>query len=112
MPDDLEAKRQTATYARTVAWLRHTAPETPDDEMDRIALQKVDEGVFGVGAKRNAKGELQQMGIGSPGNESGNHFAAILKYQGRDAHEKAVHEIWKRDPKRAAALGLPQPART
>jgi hypothetical protein len=105
-------QRETAAYARHVAWLRHTQPNLSDEEMDVQALQKVDESVYGVGAKKDRNGNFIPQGIGSPGNENGNHYAAILKYQGRDAYNAAVAEIFKRDPNRARQLGLQQPART
>ncbi len=65
--------------------------------------------VFGHDAKRDPKtGAFQEQGIGSRWHESKNHFDAILKYEGREAYEKAVAEIWGRDPRRAAAIGLPE----
>jgi hypothetical protein len=35
------------------------------------------------------------QGIGSPGNENGNHFAAIRKYEGEIPYQNALKEIWK-----------------
>jgi hypothetical protein len=102
-------QRQTAAYSRHIAWLRHTQPELPDEEMDRQALQKVDEAVYGADAKKDRHGNYIPQGIGAPGNENGNHFQALLKYQGRDAYNAAVAEIFKRDPDRARRLGLQQP---
>ncbi len=111
MADDIEAKRQTAAYSRTIAFLSTTQPGLSDEAMDAQALAAVDASVYGVDAKRDSKGNFIPQGIGSPGHESGNHFAAILKYQGRDAYNAAVREIFKRDPDRARKLGLPEPAR-
>lgn len=53
--------------------------------------------------------------IGDKGNETKQHFDALkhAERKGHEApgtHEKAVAELWKRDPKRAAAIGLPKPA--
>jgi hypothetical protein len=107
MPDDLEAKRQTAAYADTTNRLRHTT-ELPDGEIDRLALAAVETSVFGHDAKKDRKGNYLQQGVGAPGFETGNHFSSILRYQGREHYEKAVREIWARDPKRAAALNLPK----
>lgn len=111
MADDIEAKRQCAVYARHIAWCRTYSPEMSDEAMDAEALQKVDESVHGVGAKKDRHGHYISRAIGAPGFESGNHFAAILKYEGKAAYDKAVAEIWKRDPDRASKLSLPQPAR-
>src|SRR5690348_6038607 len=85
MADDLEAQRQTAAYSRHIAWLRHTAPDLTDEEMDAQALQKVNESVYGADAKKDRKGAFIPQGIGSPGKETANHFAAILKYEGKEA---------------------------
>lgn len=51
------------------------------------------------------------QGIGSPGNENGNHFAAIRKHEGEIPYQNALKEIWKRDPDRARKLGLPEQQR-
>lgn len=70
--------------------------------------------VFGFDAKKDRKGNLIEQGIGSPGHETANHFAAIRKAE-REGHEEpgayraALTEIWKRDPKRAEKLHLPKP---
>jgi hypothetical protein len=109
MADDIEAKRQTAAYNRHIAWLRHTADHLSDEAMDEQALAKVDESVFGFDAKKNRSGNLIQQGLGSPGHESANHFAAIRKYEGEEAWRRAVAEIYRRDPDRAKKLNLPQP---
>ena len=41
-------------------------------------------------------------------DETVNHFEAILRSEGKAAYEAAVRDLWKRNPKRAAALGLPE----
>jgi hypothetical protein len=112
MADDLEAKRQTAAYSRTVAWLRHSRPDMSDAEMDAAGLAANDAAVYGHDAKKDRNGNWLEQGIGSRGHETSNHFASLLRYQGREAWESAVREIYKRDPTRAQKLGLPQPART
>lgn len=70
--------------------------------------------VFGHDLKRDRKGKPVEQGIGSRGNETANHFAALRKreiegHEPEGAHEAALAEMWKRDPERAEALGLPQP---
>jgi hypothetical protein len=109
MADDREYQRQCAAYARTVAWLRHTQPNLSDEEMDAQGLAAVDASVYGADAKKDRHGNFIPQGIGAPGNESGNHFAALLKYSGKEAYDRAVAEIFKRDPDRARRLGLQQP---
>lgn len=64
--------------------------------------------VFGHDHK-TVKGEPVEQGIGARGRESGNHFASILRYEGKEAFDAAVAELHKRDPKRHAALKLPVP---
>ena len=112
MANDIEAQRQTAAYARTIAWLRHTRPDMPDEEMDAAGLKAVDEAVYGHDAKRDRKGNFVPQGTGAPGHETTNHFASIRRWEGKEAYDKAVAEIWRRDPDRAKKLNLPQPART
>jgi hypothetical protein len=76
---------------------------------DKAAKEAHYAAVFGHDAKRDPKtGEFIQQGIGAPGRENANHFAAIRRYQGEQAYSKAVKEIWKRDPDRARKLGLPE----
>lgn len=64
--------------------------------------------VFGNDVKHR-KGVPIEQGVGSAGHETANHFTAILKYQGDEAHQDALAEIWKRDPDRAKKLALPRP---
>jgi len=70
--------------------------------------------VFGLDAKKDARGNFIEQGLGSKGHETANHFATILRHEqlGLEApgsHQAALMEIWKRDPKRAEALRLPRP---
>jgi hypothetical protein len=43
-----------------------------------------------------AKGKPVEQGIGSPGHESENHYAAIRKWEGPEAEKKARAEAAKR----------------
>ena len=45
--------------------------------------------VFGVGHKTDKHGNPMEQGIGAPGNESEQHFQAILKYEGPAAEQAA-----------------------
>jgi hypothetical protein len=72
--------------------------------------------VFGAAATKDKQGNYREMGIGSKGHETANHFTAIRSNEMRGmepagAYDAAVAEIWGRDPKRAAALRLPKPQR-
>jgi hypothetical protein len=58
--------------------------------------------------QRDKTGKPIEHGIGSPGHETGNHLAAIRKYEGEEAYQAAVAKIWKENPDRAAALNLPK----
>lgn len=75
-----------------------------DEEMTVFGRNKADEPAY-----KKIKGIPQEMGIGSPGHETNNHFAGILKYEGPEAHQAALAEIWKRDPERAKKLNLLKP---
>jgi hypothetical protein len=73
--------------------------------------------VFGHDAKRDRNGNYIEQGIGSPGNLSVNHFAALLKAETdgievKGSYAKAVADLWKRDPARAEKLRLPKATAT
>ncbi len=107
--EELAAKKQSAAFTTTIDRLRRSDPDLPDKEAEKIALDALDAHVFGHDAKKDRKGNYLQQGIGAPGYETTNHFASIRRYEGKDAWEAAVCEVWKRDPKRAEALRLPNP---
>src|SRR5689334_21323721 len=111
LASDDDVKRQSAVYNDTVSRLRNSRPDMNDAETDAQGLAAVEASVYGADAKRDKRGNFLQQGIGAPGNETANHFAAIRKYEGKEAWDRAVGEIWRRDPERAKKLGLPQPAR-
>jgi hypothetical protein len=106
---ETETKRHTAQYSVTSNLLHRTRPDLSAEEIDQLSIESVDKAVFGHDAKKDRKGNYMEQGIGSPGNETHNHFAAIKKYEGKEAYEAAVRELWKRDPERAEKLGLPKP---
>jgi hypothetical protein len=86
-------------------------PVPSESELDAIGKRADALNVYGYDAKQRSDGTWQEQGIGSPGHESTNHFQSIRRYESQAAYDRAVREIYRRDPKRAAALGLPQPAR-
>lgn len=104
---EIAAKRQSAAYIAHANLLNRSQPDLSEKEIDALSLEACDQAVYGFDAKK-VKGKYVPQGIGSPGHETGNHFAAILRYQGKEAYEEAVREIQKRDPKRHAELGLPK----
>jgi hypothetical protein len=68
--------------------------------------------VFGHDAQRDRHGNYIEQGIGAKGHETANHFTALKKAEamGQElpgTYDKAVAEIWKRDPDRARKLRLP-----
>jgi hypothetical protein len=65
--------------------------------------------VYGHDSVKDRHGNPKEQGIGCQGRETANHFQSILRYEGPDAHQAALAEIWKRDPKHAKKLNLPQP---
>ena len=86
--------------------------ELPPDFLERhrraIALN-----VFGFDAKQDRHGNYIEQGLGAPGFETGNHFAALKKAEtaGTElpgSYDRAIAAIWKRDPKRAEQLRLPR----
>jgi hypothetical protein len=104
---EIHAKRNTAAYADAVNKARIGA-DVSDAELDRLGLEANEAAVWGHDARRDSKGNRIQQGVGSPGHETGNHFAAIRRWEGKEAWEAAVREIQKRDPDRHAKLGLPK----
>lgn len=74
-----------------------------DEEKTVFGRNRLDEPDY-----KKVKGVPVEKGIGSQGRETGNHFAAIRKYEGEDAYQDALREIWKRDPERAKKLNLPK----
>jgi hypothetical protein len=61
--------------------------ERLEHEASEIALRDV----FGHGFQRDRHGNPIEQGIGSPGRETEQHFAALLKFEGPEA-ERAARE--------------------
>jgi len=82
----------------------------PTDEECVAICEKADrDNVYGINHKTDRHGNAIEQGIGSKGHENINHFNSILRYQGKEAYDRAVREIVKRDPERAKKLGLELP---
>jgi hypothetical protein len=86
-------------------------PHPTEAEIQKLIDEAEFKAVYGHDAVRRADGTPVVQGIGAPGRETPNHFAAIRKYEGQQAWERAVREIFRRDPDRAKKLGLPMPPR-
>lgn len=72
------------------------AAMTPEEiKAHRVEEEKL---VFGTDFKK-VKGHPVEQGIGSPGRETPNHFAAIRKYEGEEAYKKAAAEAEARKKK-------------
>jgi hypothetical protein len=67
--------------------------------------------VYGHDAKKGRDGNYIQQGWGSKGRETGNHLAAIKKYEGPAAYQKELQRIWKETPDHAKRMGFPEPQR-
>jgi hypothetical protein len=104
---ELAAKRSSAAYSDAVNKARIGA-DVSDAELDRLGLEANEAAVWGFDAKRDRNGAYIQQGVGAPFHETGNHFAAIRRWEGQAAWEAAVREIQKRDPDRHQKLGLPK----
>lgn len=67
---------------------------TPEErKAHRAEEEKI---VFGTDFKK-VKGKPVEQGIGSPGRETPNHFAAIRKYEGEEAYKAALAKAKKGD---------------
>jgi hypothetical protein len=86
----------------------------PPDYLERYR-EAVARNVFGQDAQKDKNGNYIETGLGAKGHETGNHFNALKKAEAMGvelpgAYDKAVADIWKRDPGRAKKIGLPAPA--
>src|SRR5262245_22427852 len=59
------------------------------------AEEEVRKNVYGVGYRRDKRGNPIETGIGSKGHETTNHFAAIRKWEGEVPYQRALKEIWQ-----------------
>ena len=87
--------------------------ELPHDALERQAESEA-KNVFGADARKDRNGKFIEQGIGSKGHETLNHFTALLRaeqqgFEPAGTYKKAVAEIYRRDAKHAAAIGLPPP---
>lgn len=90
-------------------WLNMNEKEREEWEANANRRAQVNQHVVFGHDHKVVNGIPQEQGLGAKGRETGNHFASILRYEGPDAHQAAIEEIWKRDPERAKKLGLPSP---
>jgi len=86
-------------------------PVPTEEELKKIGDEADRVNTFGVGYQTDRSGNPIPVGVGAPGRETANRYASIRRYEGQAAYEKAVREIYKRDPQRAKALNLPEPPR-
>lgn len=118
MTDRLDPKFQadgpSAAYAFERNRLTHlgASPEAAHE----AGLRAQNASVWGSDAQKDRNGKFIPQGIGAPGHETGNHFAALKKAEQMGlerpgAYEKALREIWKRGPEWCKAVNLEQPAR-
>lgn len=56
-----------------------------DEEKTVFGRTRLDEPAY-----KKIKGKPQELGIGAPGRETPNHFAAIRKYEGEEAYQAAL----------------------
>jgi hypothetical protein len=87
-----------------------------DAELRAIGEEADRKATFGWNYQVDKHNNPIQQGVGSPGHETANHFAALKKREsmGQErpgTHDRLVGDLWKRDPARAKALNLPAPAR-
>jgi hypothetical protein len=83
----------------------------PPDYLDRHR-EAAGRNVFGADAVKDRHGNFVEQGLGAKGHETANHFQALKKAEamGQElpgSYDRAVADLWKRDPARAQRLGLP-----
>jgi hypothetical protein len=82
----------------------------PQDYLERHR-EAVARNVFGFDHKKDRHGNPIEQGIGAKGRENLNHFRALQKAEAMGmelpgTYDRAVAEIWKRDPDRARKIEL------
>jgi hypothetical protein len=87
--------------------------QLPGDYLDRYR-EAVAKNVFGHDHKKDRHGAPIEQGLGAKGHETANHFTALKKAEAMGielpgTYDKAVAELWKRDPDRAKKIGLRGP---
>jgi len=75
------------------------------------ALREEARNVYGNDAKQDRNGNWIEQGVGSKSNETIGHYQAIRKFEGEIAYQRALKEIFARDPNHARKLSLPEPAK-
>lgn len=100
-----------AAYERAAKAAEDMRKPLDEQTLTAIADEAEARNVYGDDAKKDAKGNFIQQGIGAKGRETSNHFAALLRYEGPVVYQKALREIWGRDPARAKLINLPEPER-
>ena len=83
------------------------------EEATAAGIEADKKNTWGWNYKTDKNGQPIPQGIGAKGNESIGHFDALRKrvtqgLEAPNAYADAVKELWRRDPERAAKLGLPQ----
>jgi hypothetical protein len=68
--------------------------------------------VFGVDAQKDRHGNFIEQGLGAKGRETANHFNALKKAEAMGVelpgtYDRAIADIWKRNPDHAKKIGLP-----
>jgi|SRR6516164_1498898 hypothetical protein len=99
----------SAPYMFEYRRMIHTGASEADAHAAGVRAHEI--AVWGANAKKDARGNFIQSGIGSKGRETFNHLAAILKYEGPQAHQKELRRIWKETPDHARRMGFPEPER-
>jgi hypothetical protein len=101
------ARRKAITAAEDAG-----RPIPGEAELAKIELEALRKVFFGFDYRTDARGNPIEQGIGAwPEKVTNNHMQGILKYEGRAAYDAAVKKLWRDSPKRAQAIGLPQPTR-
>ena len=89
-------------------------PELTDEEAQEIADEANRVATFGVGYKVDKHGVPIPTGVGSDINQSINHFASLKKAELRGlerpgSYERALSDIWKKNPEWCRRADLPKP---
>jgi hypothetical protein len=86
-------------------------PDPSEAELRAIEDEANRKAVYGFDYKLDSHGNPIPQGFGSKSNPTGNHLAAILKYEGPAAYQKELRRIWKDTPDIARRRGFPEPQR-
>jgi hypothetical protein len=89
MPQEFGRNHFSVAAMRLLDKVPENAPMALREKAAEEAARRVEVDVFGEGFRRDRFGKPIEQGIGAPGKENEQHFAALEKYEGKAAADAA-----------------------